>query len=48
MFFAWLMVSYLSGALPWSARQGKRFYGVDLHQEGDGHPGVTNAFCTGG
>jgi acyl phosphate:glycerol-3-phosphate acyltransferase len=48
MFFAWLMISYLSGALPWAVWLGKCLYGVDPRQEGDGNPGAINAFRAGG
>jgi glycerol-3-phosphate acyltransferase PlsY len=48
MFFLWLGIGYLSGALPWSVWLGKWFYNVDPRQEGDGNPGALNAFRAGG
>lgn len=44
----WLVISYVSGALPWAVWLGKWFYGVDPRQQGDGNPGALNAFRAGG
>lgn len=48
MFFLWLGIGYLSGALPWSVWLGRWFYSVDPRHEGDGNPGALNAFRAGG
>lgn len=48
MFVLWLILAYLSGALPWSVWLGKRFYHVDPRQQADGNPGAANAFRSAG
>ncbi|MCC7209357.1 MAG: glycerol-3-phosphate acyltransferase [Anaerolineae bacterium] len=48
MVAVWLVISYLSGALPWAVWLGRRFYGVDPRQQGDGNPGALNAYRAGG
>lgn len=48
MFVLWLVISYLSGALPWSVWLGRWFYKADPRQERDGNPGAANAFRAAG
>jgi glycerol-3-phosphate acyltransferase PlsY len=48
MFFIWLMVSYLSGAIPWSVWLGKWWYQSDPRNQSDGNPGTANAFRVAG
>ena len=43
-----LILSYLSGAIPWSVWLGRWFYHVDPRRESDGNPGAMNAFRAGG
>lgn len=43
-FVAWLLIAYLSGALPWSVWLGKLFFQVDPRTQADGNPGTANAF----
>lgn len=47
-FAAFLLVAYLSGALPWSVWLGKWFFKADPRALGDGNPGAANAFRAGG
>src|SRR6188768_3565708 len=47
-FIALLILSYLSGALPWSVWLGKLFFRVDPRSQTDGNPGAANAFRVGG
>lgn len=48
----WLLVggvligAYLLGGVPWSLIIGRRFYGVDLRDQGSGNLGATNVFRT--
>jgi glycerol-3-phosphate acyltransferase PlsY len=48
LFWVWLVLSYTSGALPWSVWLGKRFFGRDPRQQRDGNPGAANAFRSAG
>jgi glycerol-3-phosphate acyltransferase PlsY len=48
LFWFWLILSYLSGALPWSVWLGSRFFGRDPRQQEDGNPGAANAFRAAG
>jgi len=48
MFFLWLIVAYLSGALPWSVWLGKRFFSADPRDQSDKNPGAANAYRVGG
>lgn len=46
--FIWILLSYLSGALPMSVWVGRLALDVDIRDYGDGNPGATNVFRTGG
>jgi len=35
-------IAYLTGAIPWSLVIGRRFYGIDLREQGSGNLGATN------
>ena len=48
LFFFWLVLSYLSGAIPWSVWLGERFFRVDPRKQPDGNPGAANAFRAAG
>ena len=50
MFFRlfWIVISYLSGALPLSLWIGRLAAGVDIRQVGDGNPGATNVLRAAG
>ena len=48
MFIFWLILAYLSGALPWSVWLGRWFFRVDPRQHADGNPGAANAFRAAG
>ena len=48
MFFLWLLLAYLAGAIPWSVWLGKRFYSADPRDQSDQNPGAANAFRIGG
>ena len=43
----WILIAFLSGALPTSVWLGKIFLGKDIRQFGDGNPGATNVFRAG-
>jgi glycerol-3-phosphate acyltransferase PlsY len=43
-----LILSYVSGALPWSVWLGKLFLQIDPRSQTDGNPGAANAFRVGG
>jgi acyl phosphate:glycerol-3-phosphate acyltransferase len=45
---AFVLISFLSGSLPFSVWLGKLFHGLDVRRYGDGNPGATNAFRVGG
>ncbi|MFN2199585.1 MAG: glycerol-3-phosphate acyltransferase [Caldilineaceae bacterium] len=47
-FVVLLILSYLSGALPWSVWLGRFFLHVDPRSQADGNPGAANAFRVGG
>jgi glycerol-3-phosphate acyltransferase PlsY len=47
-FPAWLLFSYLFGAVPCSVWLGRLLYRVDPRDYGDGNPGAANAFRAGG
>lgn len=44
----WIVLSFFSGALPFSVWIGKIFVGEDIRQFGDGNPGAFNVFRAGG
>lgn len=44
----WLVLSFLSGALPFSYWLGRLFLNQDIRQYGDANPGATNVFRAGG
>ncbi|HEX3271167.1 MAG TPA: glycerol-3-phosphate acyltransferase [Ktedonobacterales bacterium] len=48
LFFIWLVLSYLSGAIPWSVWLGERFFHVDPRKQSDGNPGAANAYRAAG
>lgn len=48
MLFLWLLIAFLSGALPLSVWVGRFGLGVDIRQYGDGNPGATNVGRAGG
>jgi len=48
LFFFWLVLPYLSGAIPWSVWLGERFFRVDPRKQPDGNPGAANAFRAAG
>jgi glycerol-3-phosphate acyltransferase PlsY len=48
MFYLWLMLTYLFGAIPWSVWLGKRFFSADPRDQPDRNPGAANAFRVGG
>lgn len=48
LLFLWLILSYLSGSLPWSVWLGKGFYATDPRSQPDHNPGAANAFRSGG
>ncbi len=48
MFALWLLLAYLSGALPWSVWLGRLFFRVDPRQQADHNPGAANAFRAAG
>lgn len=48
MFIPWLMLCYLSGAIPWSVWLGKLFFHIDPRQQHDHNPGAANAFRAAG
>lgn len=48
MFYLWLMLTYLFGAIPWSVWLGKRFFSADPRDQPDHNPGAANAFRGGG
>jgi glycerol-3-phosphate acyltransferase PlsY len=48
MFYVWLVVCYLSGAMPWSVWLGRWLFQVDPRDQVDGNPGTGNAFRAGG
>lgn len=47
-FFLWLLLAYLSGALPWSVWLSKCFFSTDPRSQPDHNPGAANAFRVGG
>ena len=47
-FYLWLLLAYLSGALPWSVWLSKRFFANDPRDQPDHNPGAANAFRVGG
>lgn len=47
-FFLWLLLTYLSGALPWSVWLSKRFFSTGPRDQPDGQPRGPNAFRVGG
>ncbi len=48
MFIAWLILSYISGALPWSVWLGALFFHKDPRAQQDQNPGAANAFRMAG
>ena len=48
VFWVWLILSYTSGALPWSVWLGSHYFGRDPRQQQDGNPGAANAFRAAG
>ncbi len=48
MFYLWLALCYLSGAIPWSVWLGRWLFQVDPRNQVDGNPGTGNAFRAGG
>ena len=48
MFLFWLMLSYLSGALPWSVWLGRVFFHLDPREQTDSNPGAANSFRAAG
>lgn len=48
MFYIWLALGYLSGAVPWSVWLGRWLFQVDPRDQVDGNPGTGNAFRAGG
>lgn len=48
MFWLWLALAYLAGAIPWSVWLGRWFFHVDPRLQGDGNPGTANAFRAAG
>jgi glycerol-3-phosphate acyltransferase PlsY len=48
LFFFWLVLSYLSGAIPWSVWLGERFFRVDPRKQPGGNPGAANSFRAAG
>jgi len=43
-----VLVSYLSGAIPWSVWLSRGLYRADVRAVADGNPGAANAFRVGG
>lgn len=43
----WILLSFLSGSLPFSVWLGRLFLGKDIRSFGDGNPGATNVFRAG-
>jgi glycerol-3-phosphate acyltransferase PlsY len=43
----WIVLAFLSGAIPYSVWLGKIFLHVDVRSYGDGNPGATNLFRAG-
>lgn len=43
-----LILTYLSGALPWSVWLSRLFRGADPRSQADGNPGAANVFHIGG
>ncbi len=48
MFIAWLVLSYIAGALPWSVWLGGVFFHGDPREQPDRNPGTANAFRMAG
>jgi acyl phosphate:glycerol-3-phosphate acyltransferase len=48
MYILWLLLCYLSGALPWSVWLGQLFFRVDPRTQRDRNPGAANAFRAAG
>jgi|SRR5579871_767869 glycerol-3-phosphate acyltransferase PlsY len=48
MFAFWLLLAYISGALPWSVWLGELFFRTDPRAQADGNPGAANAFRAAG
>jgi acyl phosphate:glycerol-3-phosphate acyltransferase len=48
LFWLWLVLAYLCGAVPWSVWLGHLFFKVDPRSVGDGNPGAANAWRVGG
>ncbi len=48
MFILWLLLSYLSGSLPWSVWLGRLFFRCDPREQQDRNPGAANAFRASG
>ncbi|MCB9419122.1 MAG: glycerol-3-phosphate acyltransferase [Ardenticatenaceae bacterium] len=46
--FLWILLSFLSGALPLSVWLGRLALGVDIRDFGDGNPGAANVWRAGG
>ncbi len=44
----WFIISFLSGAIPYSVWIGKMILRRDIRNYGDGNPGMTNVFRAGG
>jgi glycerol-3-phosphate acyltransferase PlsY len=48
MWIFWVIMSFLSGSIPFSVLVVSRFLGRDVRNYGDGNPGTVNAFKAGG
>ncbi len=48
MFVLWLILCYISGALPWSVWLGNLLFAKDPRTQKDGNPGAANAFRAAG
>jgi glycerol-3-phosphate acyltransferase PlsY len=46
-YLTWILISFLSGSIPFSVWLGRIFLGLDIRQFGDGNPGATNVFKAG-
>ena len=48
MVFAWILVSFVVGSIPFAVWLGGIFLRSDIRVVGDGNPGTTNAWKAGG
>tara|TARA_B100001123_G_C15345896_1_gene1037144 strand:+ start:18619 stop:19263 length:645 start_codon:yes stop_codon:yes gene_type:complete len=47
-YIAWIVIGFISGAVPWAVIVGKIFLTIDVRNMGDGNPGAVNAWKSGG